>query len=82
MPITKHHRKKYPNSEWVRRRNIRRAAQRQASKLNTSASAVATVDSSEPQVEVRSTSVTPKPKGLWQRSMAGIKRVFAGQRGS
>jgi len=82
MPITKHHKKKYPNSEWVRRRNIRRAAQRQASKLNTSASAVATVDSSERLEEVRSTPVKPKPKGLWQRSMAGIKRVFAGQRGS
>ena len=82
MPITKHHRKKYPNSEWVRRRNIRRAAQRQASKQDISDIAVATVDSKEPQVEVRSTSVTPKPKGLCQRSMAGIKRVFAGQRGS
>lgn len=24
MPKTKHHKKKYPNSEWVRRRNIRK----------------------------------------------------------
>lgn len=82
MPITKHHKKKYPHSEWVRKRNIRRATQRQALKQNTSASAEATVSSSERLEEVHSTSVKPKPKGLWQRSMAGIKRVFAAKRGS
>ena len=82
MPITKHHKKKYPNSEWVRRRNIRRAAQRQASKQDISDIAVATVDSSERLEEVRSTPAKPKQKGLWQRSMGAIKRAFAGQRGS
>ena len=82
MPITKHHKKKYPNSEWVRRRNIRRAAQRQASKQDISDIAVATGDSSERLEEVRSTPVKPKPKGLWQRSMGAIKRAFVGQRGS
>jgi len=82
MPITKHHKKKYPNSEWVRRRNIRRAAQRLASKLDTSGTAVATVASTENLEEVHSSSVKPKQKGLWQRSMGAIKRAFVGQRGS
>ena len=82
MPITKHHKKKYPNSEWVRRRNIRRAAQRLASKLDTSDIAVDTVDSKERLEEVHSTPAKPKQKGLWQRSMGAIKRAFAGQRGS
>jgi hypothetical protein len=82
MPITKHHKKKYPNSEWVRRRNIRRAAQRLASKHDTSDIVEATVDSNERLEEVRSTPAKPKQKGLWQRSMGAIKRAFAGQRGS
>ena len=82
MPITKHHKKKYPHSEWVRRRNIRRMSQRQASKHDISDIAEATVDSNERLEEVHSTSVKPKQKGLWQRSMGAIKRAFAGQRGS
>ena len=82
MPITKHHKKKYPNSEWVRRRNIRRMTQRLASKLGTSDTAEATVHSKDNLEEGRSTSVKPKQKGLWQRSMGAIKRAFVGQRGS
>tara|TARA_B100001250_G_C19797496_1_gene789460 strand:+ start:2029 stop:2277 length:249 start_codon:yes stop_codon:yes gene_type:complete len=82
MPITKHHKKKYPNSEWVRRRNIRRAAQRLVSKTDISDTVVDTVASTENLEQVHSSPVKPKQKGLWQRSMGAIKRAFVGQRGS
>ena len=81
-PISKHHKKKYPNSEWRRRRNIRREEARLHSKLDISDIAEATVDLKEPQEEIRSVSVTQKPKGLFQKSMGAIKRVFAGPRRS
>ena len=47
MPKTKHHKKKYPNSEWVRRRNIRRLQAKLASRQGSSEKKVDTVDLSE-----------------------------------
>ena len=72
MPKTKHHKKKYPNSEWVRRRNIRKAA---ASKQSSSKPVVDMVDSSENIKEIRSTAQITKPKS-W---LGAIKNVFAGR---
>ena len=75
MPITKHHRKKYPNSEWVRRRNIRRAAARQALKQDSSVMPVATVASKPSTDAVHSPPPTNKPKSWWE----GIKNAFVGR---
>ena len=72
MPKTKHHKKKYPNSEWVRRRNIRKAA---ASKQSSSKPVVDMVDSSDNIKEIRSTAQITKPKS-W---LGAIKNVFAGR---
>ena len=72
MPKTKHHKKKYPNSEWVRRRNIRKAA---ASKQSSSKPVVDMVDSSDNIKEIRSTAQLTKPKS-W---LGAIKNVFAGR---
>ena len=72
MPKTKHHKKKYPNSEWVRRRNIRKAA---ASKQSSSKPVVDMVDSSDNIKEIRSTAQITKPKS-W---VGAIKNVFAGR---
>ena len=68
--------KKYPNSEWVRRRNIRRAAAQQALKQDLSAGPVATEDSSKNITEIHSPSPKSKPKSWW----AEMKSVFAGRR--
>ena len=75
MPKTKHHKKKYPNSEWVRRRNIRKAAAKQALKQNLSEPPVDTVDSSENIKEIHSAVQKAKPKGWW----AAMKNVFVGR---
>lgn len=72
MPKTKHHKKKYPNSEWVRRRNIRKAA---ASKQSSSKPVVDMVDSSDNIKEIRSTAQKAKPKS-W---LGAIKNAFAGR---
>ena len=72
MPKTKHHKKKYQNSEWVRRRNIRKAA---ASKQSSSKPVVDMVDSSDNIKEIRSTAQITKPKS-W---LGAIKNVFAGR---
>ena len=72
MPKTKHHKKKYPNSEWVRRRNIRKAA---ASKQSSSKPVVDMVDSSDNIKEIRSTAQITKPKS-W---LGAIKNAFAGR---
>ena len=72
MPKTKHHKKKYPNSEWVRRRNIRKAA---ASKQSSSKPVVDMVDSSDNIKEIRSTAQITKPKS-W---LGAIKNVFVGR---
>ena len=77
MPKTKHHKKKYPNSEWVRRRNIRKAA---ASKQSSSKPVVDMVDSSEPIKETPLKPQKDKPKGFIQKSLAGIKNVFVNQK--
>ena len=71
MPKTKHHKKKYPNSEWVRRRNLRR----QAARPSSSEPVMAMVDSSDNTKEIRSTAQKAKPKG-W---LAAMKNVFAGR---
>ena len=75
MPKTKHHKKKYPNSEWVRRRNLRRHAAKQALKQNLSKPPVDTVDSSNNTNEIHSIAQKPKQKG-W---LAAIKNVFVGR---
>ena len=75
MPKTKHHKKKYPNSEWVRRRNIRKAAAKQALKQNLSEPPVDTVDLSDNIKETHSAAQSPKPKS-W---LGAIKNVFAGR---
>tara|TARA_Y100001938_G_scaffold133783_1_gene193512 strand:+ start:10960 stop:11196 length:237 start_codon:yes stop_codon:yes gene_type:complete len=75
MPKTKHHKKKYPNSEWVRRRNLRRHAAKQALKPNLSKPPVDTVDLSEHTKEIRSTAQKTQPKN-W---LGAIKSVFAGR---
>ena len=72
MPKTKHHKKKYPNSEWVRRSNIRKAA---ASKQSSSKPVVDMVDSSDNLKEIRSTAQITKPKS-W---LGAIKNVFVGR---
>ena len=72
MPKTKHHKKKYPNSEWVRRRNIRKAA---ALKQSSSKPVVDMVDSLDNTKEIRSTAQITKPKS-W---LGAIKNVFAGR---
>jgi len=77
MPKTKHHKKKYPNSEWVRRRNIRRQLERarliRASKPGLSYKLEDTEVSKNATEEIRSKPQTSKPKGFW----AGIKNAFA-----
>jgi|TARA_R110002020_G_scaffold468744_2_gene693257 hypothetical protein len=75
MPKTKHHKKKYPNSEWVRRRNLRRQAAKQVSRPSSSEPVMAMVDSSDNTKEIRSTAQKAKPKG-W---LAAMKNVFAGR---
>ena len=76
-PITKHHKKKYPHSEWVRRRNIRRQLERarliRASKPGLSYKLEDTEVSKSNTGKTRSLPQTSKPKGFW----AGIKSVFA-----
>jgi hypothetical protein len=74
MPKTKHHKKKYPNSEWVRRRNIRKMMAKQASKQDSSGKQVAMVDLLENIKKTHSPSQEKKPKGL----LEGMKSVFAG----
>jgi len=76
MPKTKHHKKKYPNSEWVRRRNIRKLQRRLASKLNSLGKKVGTVDLKENMGKTPLPSQEKKPKNWW----AGIKNAFAGRR--
>ena len=76
MPKTKHHKKKYPNSEWVRRRNIRRLQAKLASRQGSSEKKVDTVDLSENIKKTHSTPQQNRPKSLW----AGIKNAFAGHR--
>ena len=73
MPITKHHKKKYPNSEWVRRRNIRSANQKRALKPSSSEPLVAMETLKKSTKSVRSQQPTTKRKSLFQ----GIKNVFA-----
>ena len=75
MPKTKHHKKKYPNSEWVRRRNLRRQAAKQALKPSLSKPPVDTVDLSSNTKKIRSTAQKTKPKN-W---LGAIKSVFAGR---
>tara|TARA_R100001510_G_C7648950_1_gene206345 strand:+ start:553 stop:789 length:237 start_codon:yes stop_codon:yes gene_type:complete len=75
MPKTKHHKKKYPNSEWVRRRNLRRQAAKQVLKQNLLKPAVDTVDSSNNTNEIHFTAQKPKQKG-W---LAAMKNVFVGR---
>jgi hypothetical protein len=75
MPITKHHKKKYPNSEWVRRRNIRRAAGKQVSKPDSSVMPVATEHLKENTEHVRSARPNRNVKSWFH----GIKNVFAGR---
>ena len=75
MPITKHHKKKYPNSEWVRRRNIRRAAGKRVSKPDSSVMPVATVASKPSTDAVHSPPPKKKPRSFW----AGIKNAFVGR---
>ena len=76
MPKTKHHKKKYPNSEWVRRRNIRSLQAKLASRQGSSEKKVDTVDLSENIKRTHSPSQQNKPKSWW----AGIKNAFAGHR--
>jgi len=73
MPITKHHQKKYPHSEWVRRRNIRRA-----SKQDTSNTVEATAVSKETSEDVRLKPAEAKPKGFIKKNMDAIRSAFAG----
>tara|TARA_R110002020_G_scaffold465134_2_gene686350 strand:- start:553 stop:789 length:237 start_codon:yes stop_codon:yes gene_type:complete len=75
MTKTKHHKKKYPNSEWVRRRNIRKAAAKQASKQNLSKPVVDTVALKNNIKETHSAAQKAKPKS-W---LGAIKSVFAGR---
>ena len=75
MPKTKHHKKKYPNSEWVRRRNLRRQAAKQDLKQNLSKPPVDTVDLSDNTKEIRYTAQNQKQKS-W---LGAIKNVFAGR---
>ena len=77
MPITKHHQKKYPHSEWVRRRNIRRAAARQALKPSSSGTVEPIKDFEKPSVETSLPSPSPKQKGFIKKSMDAIQNVFA-----
>ena len=75
MPKTKHHKKKYPNSEWVRRRNLRRQAAKQDLKQHLSKPPVDTVDLSDNTKEIRSTAQNQKQKS-W---LGAIKNVVAGR---
>ena len=75
MPKTKHHKKKYPNSEWVRRRNIRRLQAKLASRQGSSEKKVDTVDLSDNIKETHSAAQSPKPKS-W---LGAIKNVFVGR---
>jgi len=76
MPVTKHHKKKYPHSVWVKRRNKRRAAAKQASRPDSSVTPAATEVLQQNTEHVRSA----RPKrhvGSW---FQGIRRAFAGLR--
>jgi hypothetical protein len=79
-PITKHHKKKYPHSEWVRRRNTRRQIERakeaRASKPGLSYKLEDTDVSKNSTEKTRSLPQTSKPKGFW----GAIKNVFVGQK--
>ena len=75
MPKTKHHKKKYSNSEWVRRRNIRKMTAKQASKQDSSKKQVVMDISKENTVKTPSPSQDKRQKGL----LNAIKSAFAGQ---
>ena len=79
MPITKHHKKKYPHSEWVRRRNIRRAAAKQALKPSSSGTVEPIKDFEKPSAETSLPSQSPKQKGFIKKGMYAIRNVFARQ---
>lgn len=79
MPKSKQVTKKVSNSEWVRRRNIRKMARKQALRLSVSRKQVVTEDLLE---SIRKTPLKPqseKQKGFFKRSMDGIRNVFAGR---
>ncbi len=76
MPKTKHHKKKYPHSEWVRRRNIRKLQSKVASKLDSLGKKAVTVDLLKSTEKTRSLSQTKKQKGWW----AEMKNAFVGRR--
>ena len=76
MPKTKHHKKKYPNSEWVRRRNIRRMMEKQASKQDSSKKQVAMDISRQNTEKTLSPSQDKKQRGL----LNAIKSAFAVQK--
>ena len=73
MPKSKHHKKKYPNSEWVRRRNIRRML---ASKQNSSKKPVAMEVSKDNTVKTPS----PQPERMPKNLFNAIKNAFVGRR--
>ena len=73
MPISKHHQKKYPNSEWVRRRNIRRAATKRASRLSLSEQPVAMASLKKSTENIHKISQKTTAKNWFQ----GMKNVFA-----
>ena len=80
MPITKHHKKKYPHSEWVRRRNIRRTMTSRVSKQNISDTVEAIPSSEKPLEKISLPSPSPKPKGFIKKNMDAIRSAFAGLR--
>ena len=73
MPKTKHHKKKYPNSEWVRRRNIRKSQAKLASGQSLSGKKVDMEVSKENTTRTPSMSQEKKQKGL----LNAIKSAFA-----
>jgi len=72
-PITKHHKKKYPHSEWVRRRNTRRQIERAKEARASKPGLSYKLEDTE---KTRSLPQTSKPKGFW----GAIKNVFVGQK--
>ncbi len=72
MPKTKHHKKKYPNSEWVRRRNIRKSQAKLASGQSLSEKKVDMEVSKENTTKTPLISQEKKQKGL----LNAIKSAF------
>ncbi|ANS05438.1 hypothetical protein [uncultured Mediterranean phage] len=75
MPKTKHHKKKYPNSEWVRRRNIRKSQARLALGQSLLEKKVDMEVSKENTTRTPLVSQEKKQKGLFH----AIKNVFVGR---